>query len=191
MVDPDVYTPVDAAQRWTLGYLGTYSSDRQPTVDRLLIEPARRLAEHDFVVAGPQYPTTAAWPDNVDHIDHVPPTEHASFYGAQRFTLNVTRVDMIRSGYSPSVRLFEAAACAVPVISDRWPGIEDYFVEDREMLFADTTADVVRLLAEIDDEQRQRIGLAARTRVLAAHTADHRAEELERHVSAAQARPRD
>jgi spore maturation protein CgeB len=188
MVDPEAYTPVDVAERWMLGYLGTYSSDRQPTVDRLLIDPARRLVEHDFVVAGPQYPTIETWPGNVAHIDHLPPADHPAFYAAQRFTLNVTRADMIRSGHSPSVRLFEAAACGVPIISDRWPGIEDFFVEGREVLLADTTADVIRLLRETDDEQRRAVGSAARARVLAAHTADHRAQQLERHVRKARAR---
>jgi spore maturation protein CgeB len=140
------------------------------------------------VVAGPQYPCADAWPDNVLHIDHLPPAEHAGFYGAQRFTLNVTRADMIRAGHSPSVRLFEAAACGVPVISDRWAGIEDYFVPGREILLADTTADVVRFLNDTDDEQRTRIGAAARRRVLDAHTADHRVEELEQHVHATRSR---
>ena len=190
MVDPDAYTPLDEPERWVLGYLGTYSSDRQPALDRLLIEPARRLAGQTFAVAGPQYPAVETWPANVEHIDHLPPAEHAGFYGAQRFTLNVTRADMVRAGHSPSVRLFEAAACGVPVISDRWAGIEDYFVPGREILLADTTADVVALLAGTDDEERRRIGAAARRRVLAAHTADHRVQELERHVHAVRAAAR-
>jgi spore maturation protein CgeB len=181
---------VDEPERWVLGYLGTYSSDRQPTLDRLLVEPARELTEHAFVVAGPQYPTVETWPANVRHIDHLPPAEHPAFYSAQRFTLNVTRADMVRAGYSPSVRLFEAAACGVPVISDRWRGIEDYFVPGREILLAETSGDVVAFLADIDDERRAAIGAAARRRVLDAHTADHRVEELERHVHVTRARAR-
>jgi spore maturation protein CgeB len=184
MVDPDAYPPLDEPECWALGYLGTYSGDRQPALDRLLIEPARRLAERAFVVAGPQYPAAPGWPGNVRHIDHLPPADHPRFYAAQRFTLNITRTDMVRAGYSPSVRLFEAAACGVPIISDRWAGIEDYFVDEREILLVDTTADVVRLLVEVDDEQRQLIGQTARERVLATHTADHRVEELEHHVHA-------
>ncbi|HEU4969135.1 MAG TPA: glycosyltransferase, partial [Sphingomonas sp.] len=51
-VDSDVYQPLDAEKRWDLSYLGTYSPDRQPVLDTLLIEAARRCPERRFVVAG-------------------------------------------------------------------------------------------------------------------------------------------
>jgi spore maturation protein CgeB len=182
MVDEDAYAPVDTPCRWLLGYLGTYSADRQPTVEALMIEPARELQDHRFVIAGPQYPT-AAWPANVHHIEHIPPRDHPSFYSGQRFTLNVTRADMIEAGWSPSVRLFEAAACGVPVISDRWPGIEAFFVPGSEILLARSTEHVVELLRDTGDDLRDRIAAAARSKVLRLHTAAHRAEELEHHLS--------
>ena len=125
--DPALYQPgeTEASRRWDLGYLGTYSEDRQPTLENLLIEPARRAPHRRFVVAGPQYPECIDWPNNVDRIEHLPPRDHAAFYGALAWTLNITRADMIQAGYSPSVRLFEAAACATPIISDIWEGIGD------------------------------------------------------------------
>jgi spore maturation protein CgeB len=178
-VDPDVHSPVDVAPRWELGYIGTYSEDRQPTLDRLLIEPARRCPDKRFVVAGPQYPAAIAWPDNVTRVDHLSPADHRAFYCAQRFTLNVTRADMIAVGYSPSVRLFEAAACGVPVISDSWPGLETILAPNREILIAATPGDVLRILGELSDGTRRMIAAAARRRVLESHTADHRARELE------------
>ena len=123
-VDPERHRPCPAdGTRWELGYLGTYSADRQPALDALLCEPARRWPEGRFAVAGPLYPADLQWPANVDRIEHVGPDRHPWFYGRQRFTLNVTRADMVRLGYSPSVRLFEAAACGVPIISDWWPGL--------------------------------------------------------------------
>ncbi len=126
-VDPERYHPEPAEPRWDLGYLGTYSDDRQPTVDRLLVEPARAWGEGRFVVAGPQYPGSIVWPANVARIEHLPPADHSAFYNAQRFTLNVTRADMIAAGWSPSVRLFEAAACGTPIISDWWAGLDSLF----------------------------------------------------------------
>ena len=187
LVDPEDYRPrPQAPVRWDLGYLGTYSDDRQPTLDALLVEPARRDRGLRCVVAGPQYPPALEWPGNVDRIEHLPPAEHAGFYTAQRLTLNVTRADMMRAGWSPSVRLFEAAACAIPVISDDWPGLEEFFVPDREILVAHGPADMARHL-ELDDEQRRAIGARARARVLASHTAEHRAVELEGLVRAARA----
>ena len=184
-VDPGAYAPTGAAKRWDLSYLGTYSDDRQPTLTRLLIDAARAAPDRRFVVAGPQYPAGIDWPANVERIEHLPPAGHAAFYSASRWTLNVTRADMIARGWSPSVRLFEAAACAAPIVSDRWAGLDRLFVPDCEIVLADTTADVLALLARDD---AARVGEAGRARVLAEHTADHRAAELERHLrDAAQA----
>ena len=146
------------------------------------LEPARRDPSLRCVVAGPQYPGGIDWPANVERIDHLPPAEHRAFYAAQRFTLNVTRADMVRAGWSPSVRLFEAAACAVPVISDPWEGLDAIFEPGTEILVARSTEDVLTHLAATDDEERAAIGERARRRVLAEHTAERRAEELEAHV---------
>jgi spore maturation protein CgeB len=182
LVDPDAYPVLDAEPCWDLGYLGTYSPDRQPALARLLLEPARRNPALRCVVAGPGYPDDIVWPANVERIEHLAPAEHPGFYAAQRFTVNVTRADMVAAGWSPSVRLFEAAACAVPVISDVWPGLETFFTPDQEILLpADATA-VLQTLASIDERERRAIGRRARERVLAQHTADHRAAELEGHV---------
>jgi spore maturation protein CgeB len=181
-VDPDAYPPLDAPKKWDLSYLGTYSDDRQPTLEKLLIEPARRMPDRRFVVAGPQYPAEIDWPANVERIEHLPPSEHAEFYAASRFTLNVTRADMIAAGWSPSVRLFEAAACAVPVISDKWEGIENLFAPGAEMLLADESEEVVATLQAMTAEAAAAMGHAARARVMDGHTAAHRATELEEHL---------
>jgi len=190
-VDPDHHRPVeDAAAHWPLGYLGTYSADRQPVLDKLLCQPARRVPEQRFAVAGPLYPADLEWPANVERIDHVGPDRHAWFYGRQRFTLNVTRADMVRWGYSPSVRLFEAAACGVPIISDDWPGLATIFAPGREILVAHNSADVLRFLRQMSETERQQIALDARRRVLASHTAAHRAALLESYVEEALMPPR-
>jgi spore maturation protein CgeB len=182
--DPEHYYPENRRLRWDLGYLGTYSDDRQPTVERLLLEPARKKSDAKFVVAGPQYPDSIEWPRNVKRIEHLAPSGHRRFYNAQRFALNVTRAEMIRAGWSPSVRLFEAAACAVPIISDWWDGLDTLFEPGREILIAESRRDVLRYL-RMSDEERNRIGNRARARVLEEHTAAHRAEELEGYVEEA------
>jgi nucleoside-diphosphate-sugar epimerase/spore maturation protein CgeB len=183
-VDADVYQPLDVQKRWDLSYLGTYSPDRQPALERLLIEPARLCPDRHFVVAGPQYPDDIDWPANVERIDHVPPADHPAFYAASRFTLNVTRADMIKAGWSPSVRLFEAGACATPIISDRWDGLDALFAPGREIMLADSADDVVCALGT----DAHAIGAAARRRTLAEHTAAHRATELETHLAKAAGR---
>jgi spore maturation protein CgeB len=176
-VDADRYRPMDEPKVWDLGYLGTYSPDRQVRLDALLIEPARRLPELKFVVAGPQYPADIDWPANVDRIEHLPPEDHAAFYSRQRFTLNVTRDDMIAAGWSPSVRLFEAAACATPVISDAWRGLDELFPEDEAILIARHSADVISALRKPAPAARA-IGENARRIVMDRHTGDARARDL-------------
>lgn len=181
-VDPDLYYPVPLEARWDLGYLGTYSDDRQPPLEQLMLEPARHWLEGRFVVAGPQYPATINWPANVERIEHLPPAAHRNFYNEQRYTLNITRADMIRAGYSPSVRLFEAAACGVPIISDYWDGLESFFEPGKEILVTHSAADTLHYLRELPEAARHEIGQRARARVLMRHTAAERAGELERYA---------
>jgi spore maturation protein CgeB len=186
--DPEVHRPSPRPLRWDLGYVGTYSADRQPALERLLVEPARARPAARFAVAGPQYPAGVGWPENVARLEHLPPAAHAAFYAAQRYTLNVTRADMVRAGWSPSVRLFEAAACATPVVSDRWPGIEAFFAPGREILLAASTAQALAILDDLPEDERRAIAARARWRVLAEHTPDHRAEALVRFVREARER---
>ena len=177
-VDEARYRPLGGEARWDLSYLGTYSPDRQPTLERLLLEPARRAPHLRFAVAGPQYPADIAWPANVERFEHVGPADHPAFYAASRWTLNVTRADMITAGWSPSVRLFEAGACACPVVSDYWQGLDALFAPGREIVLADDPDAVLATLA-LPATERDATARAFRARVLAGHTAAHRAAELE------------
>ncbi|MBA4136257.1 MAG: glycosyltransferase [Opitutus sp.] len=183
-VDLAHYFPERREPRWDLGYLGTFSEDRQPTLERLLVSPAQRWPEGRFIIAGPQYPRGIAWPRNVRRVQHLAPDRHRRFYNEQRFTLNVTRANMIAAGYSPSVRLFEAAACGTPIISDYWPGLEELFLPGREVLLGRTSGEVLSYLRELSAEDARAIGEAAREKVMTAHTAAHRAAELEKHLDA-------
>jgi spore maturation protein CgeB len=187
-VDPDLYYPErhGTGRGYDLGYLGTYSEDRQPILEQLMLAGARDWPEGRFIVAGPQYPDSFEWPANVDRIVHLAPATHRRFYNGLRYTLNVTRKDMVEAGYSPSVRLFEAAACGTPIVSDVWPGIEHFFTPSVEILLARTAQDTLSYLRDIPENERLELGRRARTRVLRAHTAAHRAVELERYVREAQ-----
>lgn len=181
-VDPEQYFPEPGPAQWDLGYLGTYAADRQPALSRLLLEPAREWTRGRFVVAGPSYPQEVKWPGNVERIDHLPPAEHRAFYNRQRFTLNVTRADMAASGYAPSVRLFEAAACGTPIISDWWAGLDELFRPGEEILIAEDAEEVLKCLRDLPRHERDEIGRRGRERVLQAHTAGHRVRELEAYV---------
>jgi spore maturation protein CgeB len=178
-VDPEIHQPVASNPRYDadLSYLGTYAADRQPTLDQLFIQPARRSPAKRFVIGGAQYPYDFPWMENIWFVRHLPPAEHPAFYCSSRLTLSVTRAAMVEMGYCPSGRLFEAAACETPVLSDSWHGLDEFFEPGREILVAATAAEVLEALSMPRDELR-RIGSAARERVLAEHTADHRSQEL-------------
>lgn len=180
-VDESAYRNTGKPLEWDLGYLGTYSPDRQPKLENLLLEPARRLPHMRFVVAGPQYPDDIVWPENVERIEHLPPAQHADFYSRQRFTLNVTRADMVEAGWSPSVRLFEAASCKTPIITDRWRGLEHLFPSS-SILIADDSDDVVGMLENRSLADRCRMGEAASRIVMKAHTGRARACQLTEYI---------
>jgi spore maturation protein CgeB len=179
-VDPELYAATDwpaRSARAALSHLGTYSEDRRAALYELFLRPASLLPEREFLLGGAQYPSDFPWRSNINFARHVPAASHPAFYASAPLTLNVTRSPMAALGYCPSARFFEAAACGVPVLSDVWEGVEAFFEPEREVLLARTTKDV---LAAIDRgaEELAQIGQRARERVLAEHTAGHRADEL-------------
>jgi spore maturation protein CgeB len=187
-IDPAACTPSAEPPRWDLGYLGTYCADRQEALHRLLIQTARRGREFSMAVAGSHYPVEILWPTGVERIHYLAPHQHAAFYTAQRFALQITRAARRAAGFTPSVRLFEAAACGTPVITDAWSGLETFFIPGREILLAENADDVLRILRDTPESERRAIGERARRRVLQHHTASHRAELLERLICEIQPR---
>lgn len=184
-VDPEVYRRTGVAPQYCadLSYLGTYASDRQPALEQLLVDPARRLPERRFLIGGAQYPEAFPWTPNIFFVRHLPPGEHPAFYSSSRLTLNITRAAMARMGYCPSGRLFEAAACGAPILSDAWDGLDAFFRPGSEILVANDTEAAIAAL-ELSDAELARISAQARERTLEEHTADRRAAELERAIEA-------
>jgi spore maturation protein CgeB len=187
--DPDQYHsfPVHKRFECDLSYMGTYAPDRQPKIEEYLCEPARRVPESKFIVAGPQYPKDIKWPKSVRRITHLNPRWHARFYSSSRLTLNVTRRDMVLAGYSPSVRLFEAAASGATIVSDNWPGLDTFLEPGVEVLLPASSDDVVRYLTQADEAELRGIGRRAQERVLSEHTSAHRAQQFENAVRIAAA----
>lgn len=190
-VDPELYrpTPIRPEFRCDLSYLGTFAADRQPRLMRLLNQPAAMMAESRFIVAGAQYPAHLDWAPNVERIVHLNPPDHSAFYSSARFTLNLTRDNMIAAGYSPSVRLFEASACGAAILSDDWKGIEHFLAPGSEVLLPKDAYEVADILRNFPEDERRRVGLNARERILAQHTASHRAIDFEEMLEACRAIP--
>ena len=184
-VDADMYRPVAICPEFQcdLSYLGTYAADRQPKLMQYLNETAQLLPGHRFVVAGPQYPAGIPWQPNVRRMIHLSPREHPFFYSSSRFSLNLTRADMVAAGYSPSVRLFEASACGAAILSDYWHGLDEFLTPGEEILLPANASEVAEIITGISDEERLRIGARARERILSQHTSEHRAAQFEEIVA--------
>jgi spore maturation protein CgeB len=185
-VDPRVHRPVLPETRFAsdLSYLGTYAADRQATLETLFIEPARRLPEQRFVIGGAQYPQEFPWTPNIFFVQHLEPAQHPAFFSSSRLTLNVTRRAMKAMGFCPSGRLFEAAACGTPILSDTWEGLDRFFTPDSEILIANSS-DAVADAMQLPEGTLRRIARQARERALNEHTALHRVFELECALGAA------
>lgn len=178
-VDPDIHRPAapQPQYRAALSYLGTYSQDRQRALEALFVTSARARQELRFLIGGAQYPADFPWSPNIYFVRHLPPSEHAAFFASSRLTLNVTRKAMADMGWCPSGRLFEAAACGTPLLSDAWEGIDEFFEPGAEILLAKGQEDVLAAL-DLDERELQRIGRRARERTLEQHSSARRAREL-------------
>ncbi|HKO72369.1 MAG TPA: glycosyltransferase [Bradyrhizobium sp.] len=178
-VDPDLHCPARplAHYRADLSYLGTYSEDRQEALEALLVAPAQKQPDRKFLIGGAQYPQHFPWSSNIYFVRHLPPAEHAAFFCSSRLTLNVTRRAMVESGWCPSGRLFEAAACGAPIVSDVWEGLDAFFQPDEEIILAEGSGDVMAAL-ELGDQELQTMARRARERTLQEHSSRRRADEL-------------
>ncbi len=178
-VDPDVHARVSARPEYqcTLSYMGTYAADRQHKLDALFLEPARGLPQEQFVLAGSLYPRQWEWPANVRRFEHVAPDRHAALYSSSRVTLNLTRDGMARTGYCPSGRFFEAAACETPIVTDAWEGLQTFFRDGEEIFVVNSAADVAAILCSPDDSLGV-VAARARRRTLEEHTGRRRAQQM-------------
>jgi spore maturation protein CgeB len=183
--DPDLHyrRVTDPEYEATLSYLGTFARDRQPALEKLFVKPAQRLPKGRFVLAGALYPERFPWESNIYFLRHLPPSKHGTFFSSSKCTLNLTRSSMISSGFCPSGRIFEAAACRTTVITDCWAGLEEFFEPGKEIIVAESAEDVIRAIAS-PHETIDSIGEAAYRRFLIQHTSDRRAAELESYLQA-------
>jgi len=185
-VDFSKYYPEERETRlYDLGYMGTYSVCRQEPLETLMLETAKNWPEGRFAVAGTSYPGGIKWPANTKKIDHLSALHHRDFYCSLRFTLNITKAENAEAGYAPSVRLFEAAACGVPIISDYWEGLSNIFIFGEEILLSSSPRNTHKYLTEIPEQKRREIGERARQKVLNEHSPAHRVRELEAYMKEA------
>jgi spore maturation protein CgeB len=183
-LDPDTHQPAPPSPRYAadLSLLANRLPDREARVAEFFFEPAERLPGRKFVLGGSGWNSDGA-PSNVRTLGHVPTAEHNSFNCSALAVLNVARDSMAAIGFSPATRVFEAAGAGACLITDAWRGIELFLEPDVEVLVAADAAQVVDHLQSLSKARAASIGQAARRRVLAHHTYDVRAEQVEHILS--------
>lgn len=191
-VDADAYRRQSPLREFecALSYMGTYAQDRQEKLNSLFLEPSRRRKDLRFLLAGSLYPWSWQWGENVTKLEHVPPSQHPALYSSSRWTLNITRADMAASGYCPSGRFFEAAACGTPILSDWFDGLDHFFEPGEEIIVANSAEDVLDVM-DMGEQAIGKMAQRARQRTLDQHTGRHRAQELLKWCEQAKSNSRD
>jgi spore maturation protein CgeB len=179
-LDPSTHYPVAPDIRFAgdLGFLGNRLPDREARVEQFLFAAAERLPEAAFVLGGNGW-SDKLMPANIRYVGHVYTRDHNAFNCTPRAVLNISRDSMARYGFSPATRVFEAAGAGACVITDAWEGIGLFLDPDHEVLVARDGGEVAAHLAALDAGRAARLGAAARRRILAEHTYDQRAAQLE------------
>lgn len=179
-IDPATHHPTPPEPRFTgaLGFLGNNLPDREARVEEFFLRAAAAVPEERFLLGGSGWEHKPL-PPNVDYLGHVYTRDHNAFNCTPRAVLNIGRESMARFGFSPATRVFEAAGAGACLITDAWEGIEQFLEPEREVLVAHDGAEVAEHVRSLTPARARAIGQAALARVLAEHTYDHRAAQLE------------
>lgn len=188
-LDPETHFPVPPDPRFDgkLAFLGNRLPDREERVHEFFFIPARTLTGDAFVLGGNGWDQNVTTLPNVQTVGHVYTRDHNAFNSTPWAVLNVSRSGMARFGYSPATRVFEAAGSAACIITDAWKGIEQFLEPDEEILVAEDGGMVIAHLLTLTPRRAREIGEAARRRILAAHTYDRRAVQVEALLTGRQA----
>ncbi|WP_240788539.1 CgeB family protein [Ramlibacter henchirensis] len=179
-LDPTTHFPVAPEPRFEgdLGFLGNRLPDREARVEEFFLRAAAALPGRRFLLGGSGW-QDKPMPPNVRYLGHVFTADHNAFNCTPLAVLNISRESMARYGFSPATRVFEAAGAAACLITDAWEGLEQFFEPGAEMLVARNGDEVAHQLESLDTDKARAVGEAAYRRVLAEHTYDHRAAQLD------------
>jgi spore maturation protein CgeB len=179
-LDPSTHFPVSPEPRFRadLTFLGNRLPDREARVTEFFLRPAALLPERRFLLGGSGWGHEVQRP-NLACLGHVSTNDHNALNSSALAVLNIARDSMAAIGWSPATRIFEAAGGGACIISDAWPGLDEFLEPGREILVGRDGAEVATLLDRLDPATAATIGAACRRRVLAEHTYDRRAALVE------------
>jgi spore maturation protein CgeB len=179
-LDPEVHRPHRAGgPRWDVLFMGNRLPDRDERVDEFFFRPAEALPQCRFALGGSGWEDREL-PRNITLLGHVPTGRHNEVNAGARLVLNIHRDPMVRNGWSPATRMFEAAGAGACQITDAWEGIDAFFEPGHEILVAHDGRDVIRLIQRVSGHEAHRIGVAARARAMREHTYERRALTMHR-----------
>ncbi|CUH13313.1 hypothetical protein JSE7799_00244 [Jannaschia seosinensis] len=179
-VDPATHHPVAPDPRFDadLALLANRLPDREARIDDFFLSVAERLPDRRFLLGGAGWDDKAV-ADNVRLLGHVPTRDHNALNCTALAVLNVNRASMAQTGWSPATRIFEAAGAGACLITDAWPGIDMFLETGKEILVARDGRDMEEILSGLTRPRAAEIGQRALSRVLAEHTYEKRALELD------------
>jgi spore maturation protein CgeB len=189
-LDPETHHPVapDPALYCDLAFVAHRLPDREQRVEEFFIRAAALAPDLTFLLGGEGW-AGKSLPLNVRWIGHVGISDHNRVNCSARMVLNVNRASMAQVGFSPPTRIFEAAGAGACLITDHWPGTEEFFTAGEEILLASSAEEVVEWLRAFDRQQAAGIGAAMRRRALRQHTYEHRARQVDEILRGASERP--
>lgn len=183
--DTTVFRPhSDVEKKRDVVWIGNWGDDERSTeICQFLLRPAGELREYRFSIYGVRYPADAlrALDDaGVEYGGYLPNLDGPSTYAASRVTMHIPRQQYVGAMAGiPTIRVFEALACGIPLISAPWPDTEHLF-RDGDFCFVRNTKESIAAMEHLLSDSKAVADQAERglETVLARHTCMHRAQQL-------------
>jgi spore maturation protein CgeB len=183
--DTDHFKPLPLEKEIDLVWVGNWGDDeRARELHEFLIDPAVSEPKRKVVVHGVRYPEYAIDLLNAASIEYrgyLPNLCAPATYARSRLSLHVPR-RQYSNGLSgiPTIRVFEALACGIPLLCSPWQDVEQLFRSGQDYLCLPDgkalKAEVEHLLA--DEGARQQLAENGVSTIRDRHTCRHRAEQL-------------
>ena len=171
-------------QEGDLVWIGNWGDDeREAELDEYLLGPVRDLGL-SATVHGVRYPERALArlrEAGIRYAGWLPNYEAPKVFARHRVTVHVPRRPYVEALPGiPTIRVFEALACGIPLVSAPWRDVEGLFSPGRDFLVAADGAQMRHHLDAVvnDDALARELAESGRATILARHTCAHRVDEL-------------
>jgi spore maturation protein CgeB len=182
--DVRVFAPRLGEPVGDLVWIGNWGDgERSDELRHYLVAPATALGLRSRVY-GVRYEPSAQRElrqAGIEYAGWLPNFRAPEVFGRFRVTVHVPRRPYVEALPGiPTIRVFEALACGIPLVSCWWNDDERLFAAGRDFLMVRTPAEMQRALRDVlcDDELAATLAAEGQRTVLARHTCAHRVNEL-------------